>query len=75
MAHQSRLRQAIARAALHCIICGCTEDKPCILEGGAPCGWASPGLCDNPRCIYEASAESWGVQPMDVDAEDEGLVA
>jgi len=70
MAHKSRLSQAIARQQLCCIICGCTEDKPCILEGGVPCGWASPGLCDNPNCI----AEAWGVEPMYAD-DDEGLVA
>ena len=34
-----------------CIICGCTDDKPC--PGG--CWWFSPGLCS--RCVDEIISE------------------
>lgn len=57
MAHVSRLSQAMARQALHCIVCNCTEENPCILEGNETCSWASPGLCSNPNCIAQAWAD------------------
>jgi hypothetical protein len=54
MPHRSRLSREIARANLHCVICKCTENNACILEGGKPCSWVSPGLCSNPACIAQA---------------------
>ena len=59
MSHRSRLSQA--RSELGCIVCGCTEENPCILtgpEGNAfPCTWISPGLCSNPECGAAFEAE------------------
>ena len=57
MAYRSRLRSSIRRSELSCIVCGCTEDDPCILEGGSLCSWTSPGLCSNPYCLEEIGAE------------------
>ena len=56
MSHLSRLTQSLCRQQLDCIICGCTQDDPCILPDGSACSWTSPGLCSNPECI-EAMAE------------------
>ncbi len=40
-----------------CQICGCTQERACILENGhgeiAPCYWAdeTEALCSNPVCL------------------------
>lgn len=56
MTHRSRLSQSIARSELECIVCGCTQEDPCILEDG-PCHWHTPGLCSNPACLAEIQAQ------------------
>jgi hypothetical protein len=35
---------------MQCKVCGCTEDNPCIMEGGL-CSWVMPGVCS--ACVIE----------------------
>jgi hypothetical protein len=70
------LERHLQQSALSCIVCGCTENDPCLLEGPdgvAPCGWIKPGLCSNPECIEAFEAETSGAL-LDLE-EDEDLVA
>lgn len=49
-----------------CRICGCVEDRACLIEGLTEdphdvraCGWAdhTRTLCDNPACVTAAKRE------------------
>jgi hypothetical protein len=71
------LERHLQQSALSCIVCGCTENNACIVEGPdgpQPCGWIKPGLCSNPDCVEAFEAETQGVL-LDDDEEEEGLVA
>jgi hypothetical protein len=39
-----------------CRWCGCTDDKPCIVDG-IPCYWVNSTyqLCSNPKCLEKAA--------------------
>jgi hypothetical protein len=43
-----------------CRVCGCTDSQACVDELGAPCYWASPGLCS--ECAA-ADADAYGALP------------
>ena len=41
-----------------CVICGCTQKKPCVVMWGGrprPCSWLEEDLCDHPQCIQLAA--------------------
>jgi hypothetical protein len=67
MPHRSRLSRGLLQPAeLSCFVCHCTENNACILEGGVPCSWVTPGLCSNPECMARI-----GVAPGDQVTRDE----
>lgn len=62
MAHRSRLSQGIARAALACIICSCTEDRACITPEGGHAAGSRPGFAPTLiacRSLKLSSATPW----------------
>jgi hypothetical protein len=67
----SRLLRRACGAVRRCIVCGCTDDRPCIYQdientaGGpvtveVPCYWIGVDLCSNPACLQSVTVSLGG---------------
>lgn len=52
--YQAQLEKELNKS---CRVCGCTAEKPCVLEGEKSCGWMALRLCSNPVCVAQAQLE------------------
>jgi hypothetical protein len=55
-----------------CLICGCTDDNPCLDTIGQPCSWAGDFHCSD--CVLEDAPESIDYKGWKIEVERGGVV-